>query len=187
MLEATPTILPALFLAVDQVQPLLPVLLNIRLCSLSRICSSRSRVFQTDKPGQVVWHNLLQRLKGARWAYDGFGRMTWRKTGPDAVEQHYRYDDEQRIAEVHFTGHKEFSRAEYRYDALGRRTHKILHRHHKPEETISFLWSGMRMVGESSNLTPDRNTQYLYSEGSWEPLARVDSIGEQADIFWYHT
>jgi uncharacterized protein RhaS with RHS repeats len=113
--------------------------------------------------------------------------MTWRKTGPDAVEQHYRYDDEQRIAEVRFSGHKEFSRAEYRYDALGRRTHKILHRHYKPEETISFLWSGMRMVGESSSLTPDRNTQYLYSEGSWEPLARVDSIGEQADIFWYHT
>ncbi|WP_167738372.1 RHS domain-containing protein [Erwinia sp. QL-Z3] len=113
--------------------------------------------------------------------------MTWRKTGPDAVEQHYRYDDEQRIAEVSFSGHKEFSREEYRYDALGRRTHKILHRHHKPEETISFLWSGMRMVGESSSLTPDRNTQYLYSEGSWEPLARVDSIGEQADIFWYHT
>jgi RHS repeat-associated protein len=142
---------------------------------------------QTDKPGQLVWHNLLQRLKGARWTYDGFGRMTWRKTGPDAVEQHYRYDDEQRIAEVRFSGHKEFSRAEYRYDALGRRTHKILHRHHKPEETISFLWSGLRMVGESSTLTPDRNTQYLYSEGSWEPLARVDSIGEQADIFWYHT
>ncbi|WP_265909423.1 RHS domain-containing protein, partial [Erwinia billingiae] len=113
--------------------------------------------------------------------------MTWRKTGPDAVEQHYRYDDEQRIAEVCFSGHKEFSRAEYRYDALGRRTHKILHRHHKPEETISFLWSGLRMVGESNSLTPDRNTQCLYSEGSWEPLARVDSIGEQADIFWYHT
>jgi len=44
---------------------------------------------QTDKPGQVVWHNLLQRLKGARWAFDGFGRMVWRKSGPDAVEQHF--------------------------------------------------------------------------------------------------
>ncbi len=43
------------------------------------------------------------------------------------------------------------------------------------------------MVGESSSATPERNTQYLYSEGSWEPLARVDSIGEQSDIFWYHT
>jgi hypothetical protein len=81
--------------------------------------------------------------------------MTLRKTGPDAVEQHYRYDDEQRIAQVSFSGHKEFSRGEYRYDALGRRTQKILHRHHKLEETISFLWSGLRVVSESSNLTPE--------------------------------
>ena len=43
------------------------------------------------------------------------------------------------------------------------------------------------MMGESSSLQPARNTQYIYGENSWEPLARVDSIGEQSDIFWYHT
>jgi len=45
----------------------------------------------------------------------------------------------------------------------------------------------MRMVGESSSLQPARNTQYIYGENSWEPLARADSIGQQSDIFWYHT
>ncbi len=43
------------------------------------------------------------------------------------------------------------------------------------------------MVGKSSSLTPECNTQYLYSEGSWEPVARVDSIGGQSETFWYHT
>ncbi|MFG6076004.1 RHS repeat-associated core domain-containing protein [Erwinia sp. OPT-41] len=142
---------------------------------------------QTDSPGETVWRNLLLRLKGARWRYDGFGRMTWRKSSADAVEQHFSYDDEHRVSEVRFDGHREFSRAEYRYDALGRRTQKILHRHGREKEVISFLWSGMRMVGESSSLQPARNTQYIYGENSWEPLARVDSIGEQSDIFWYHT
>jgi len=142
---------------------------------------------QTEKPGETVWRNLLLRLKGARWRYDGFGRMTWRKASSQAVEQHFSYDDEHRISEVRFDGHKEFSRAEYRYDAVGRRIQKILYRHGKEAETVTFIWSGLRMVGESSSLQPARNTQYIYSENSREPLARVNSIGGQSDFFWYHT
>ena len=99
----------------------------------------------------------------------------------------FSYDDEHRVSEVRFDGHKEFSRVEYRYDAVGRRTRKILHRHGRETENITFLWSGLRMGGESSSLTPERNTQYIYSENSREPLARVDSIGEQSETFWYHT
>ncbi len=91
------------------------------------------------------------------------------------------------MTEVRFTGHKACSRVEYRYDPLGRRTQKILHHHNKAAETVTFLWSGLRMVGESSSAAPERDTQYLYSEGSWEPIARVDTLGEQSDIFWYHT
>ncbi len=142
---------------------------------------------QTDRPGDIVWHNLLKRLKGARWRHDGFGRMTWRRAAEGAPEQHFTYDDEHRVTEVRFDGDREYIRAEYRYDALGRRTQKILHRHGKKTEVISFLWSGLRMVGESSSLQPARNTQYIYSEGSWEPVARVDSIGGQSETFWYHT
>ncbi|MEI2266131.1 hypothetical protein [Erwinia sp. CGal63] len=92
------------------------------------------------------------------------------------LKKHFSYDDEHRISEVRFDGHKEFSCAEYRYDAVGRRIQKILHRHSKEAETVTFIWSGLRMVGESSSLQPARNTQYIYSENSWKPLARVDSI-----------
>ncbi|WP_370276874.1 RHS repeat-associated core domain-containing protein [Kosakonia sp. CCTCC M2018092] len=43
------------------------------------------------------------------------------------------------------------------------------------------------MVGETSDSHPDAAVQYIYTENSYEPLARVDSHGEHADIFWYHT
>ena len=43
------------------------------------------------------------------------------------------------------------------------------------------------MVGETSDSHPDAAVQYIHTENSYEPLARVDSHGEHADIFWYHT
>jgi len=133
---------------------------------------------RTDAPGQVVWHNLLQRLKGARWQYDGFGRLTWRRAARDGVEQHFAWDDEHRVSEVTLSGHREFSRVAYRYDLLGRRTQKILHRHgESPDdaEIVTFHWTGLQMVGEQSSRQPARSTQYIYAEGGWEPLARVEA------------
>ncbi|MGR4051840.1 HNH/endonuclease VII fold putative polymorphic toxin, partial [Kosakonia cowanii] len=56
----------------------------------------------------------------------------------------------------------------------------------KPERT-QYAWSGLQMVGETSDTHPDAAVQYIYTENSYEPLARVDSHGEHADIFWYHT
>ncbi|WP_375224216.1 RHS repeat-associated core domain-containing protein [Erwinia amylovora] len=43
------------------------------------------------------------------------------------------------------------------------------------------------MVGERSSRTPQRRTRYIYGEGGWEPLARVDSVGDPGEVFWYHT
>ena len=43
------------------------------------------------------------------------------------------------------------------------------------------------MVGETSDINPDAAVQYIYTENSYEPLARVDSHGEHAENFWYHT
>ncbi|QNQ18529.1 hypothetical protein HF650_01415 [Kosakonia sp. SMBL-WEM22] len=43
------------------------------------------------------------------------------------------------------------------------------------------------MVGETSDSHPDAAVQYIYTENSYEPLARVDSHGQHAEIFWYHT
>ncbi|QNQ18537.1 hypothetical protein HF650_01505 [Kosakonia sp. SMBL-WEM22] len=43
------------------------------------------------------------------------------------------------------------------------------------------------MLGETSDSHPDAAVQYIHTENSYEPLARVDSHGEHADIFWYYT
>ncbi|WP_230469570.1 hypothetical protein [Gibbsiella quercinecans] len=132
----------------------------------------------------AVWHNLLQRLGGTRW---GFGRLNWRHNGPQGEEQRFSYDAEHRLASVIFTGNPHYQRAEYCYDALGCRSQKILYPHHGEPETITFHWNGLRMVGEQSSLHPEQATRYLYQENSWEPLARVDSIGESSEVYWYHT
>ncbi|NUL38953.1 RHS domain-containing protein [Kosakonia sacchari] len=43
------------------------------------------------------------------------------------------------------------------------------------------------MVGECSDSNPDAAVQYIYTENSYEPLARVDSRSEHAEVYWYHT
>lgn len=137
---------------------------------------------------QPVWNNLLRRLDGVRREYDGFGRMTERHDAHRGVTQRYSYDDEHRISQVIIDGDTEFTKAEYRYDALGRRTEKQVWRRHarKPERT-QYAWSGLQMVGESSDSNPDASVQYVYTENSYEPLARIDSHGLHSEVYWYHT
>ncbi len=104
------------------------------------------------------------------------------------MTQRFSYDDEHRISRVEIDGDAKYTRAEYRYDALGRRTEKQVWRRHarKPERT-QYAWPGLQMVGETSDSHPDAAVQYIRTENSYEPLARVDSHGQHAKIFWYHT
>ena len=142
---------------------------------------------RTEEHRNPVWHNLLLRLDGLKLDYDGFGRLT-RRQDKSGVIQHFAYDDEQRVKEITFTGHAEFKKVEYRYDPLGRRTHKILWRYgEKDPETIRFDWQGLQLAGEQSDREPDHYVQYVYTEGSYEPLARVDSVYDDCEIYWYHT
>ncbi|MGW9902749.1 YD repeat-containing protein [Cronobacter sp. 153480017-3] len=142
---------------------------------------------RTEAHRNPVWHNLLLRLDGLKLDYDGFGRLIQRRD-KSGVIQHFTYDDEQRVREIRFEGNTEFRRVEYRYDPLGRRTHKILWRHNDPQpETIRFDWQGLQLAGEQSDREPGNNVQYVYTEGSYEPLARVDSVFDDCEIYWYHT
>ncbi|ELY4008042.1 RHS domain-containing protein [Cronobacter dublinensis] len=142
---------------------------------------------RTEEHRNPVWHNLLLRLDGLKLDYDGFGRLT-RRQDKNGVVQHFAYDDEQRVKEIRFEGNSEFRRVEYRYDPLGRRTHKILWRYaEKDPETIRFDWQGLQLAGEQSDREPDHYVQYVYTEGSYEPLARVDSVFDDCEIYWYHT
>jgi len=63
----------------------------------------------------------------------------------------------------------------------------VWRRHARKPERTQYALSGLQMVGETSDSHPDAVVQYIYTENSDEPLARVDSHGEHADIFWYHT
>jgi len=143
---------------------------------------------RTTPEMQPVWNNLLKRLDGVSREYDGFGHMTVRHDTHRRVTQRFSYDDGHRISRVEIDGDAELTKAEYRYDALGRRTEKQVWRRHarKPERT-QYAWSGLQIVGETSDSHPDAAVQYIHTENSCEPLARVDSHGEHADIFWYHT
>ncbi|MDI6460589.1 RHS repeat-associated core domain-containing protein [Cronobacter malonaticus] len=142
---------------------------------------------RTEEHRNPVWHNLLLRLDGLKLDYDGFGRLIQRRD-KSGVIQHFAYDDEQRVKEIRFEGNAEFRRVEYRYDPLGRRTHKVLWRYNDPQpETIRFDWQGLQLVGEQSDREPDHYVQYVYTEGSYEPLARVDSVFDDCEIYWYHT
>ncbi|MGY5359883.1 RHS repeat-associated core domain-containing protein, partial [Cronobacter dublinensis] len=142
---------------------------------------------RTEEHRNPVWHNLLLRLDGLKLDYDGFGRLVQRRD-KSGVIQHFTYDDEQRVKEITFTGHAEYRKVEYRYDPLGRRTHKVLWRYgEKDPETIRFDWQGLQLAGEQSDKEPDHYVQYVYTEGSYEPLARVDSVFDDCEIYWYHT
>ncbi|EGT5207001.1 TPA: hypothetical protein JD203_00500 [Cronobacter sakazakii] len=142
---------------------------------------------RTEEHRNPVWHNLLLRLDGLKLGYDGFGRLIQRRD-KSGVIQHFAYDDEQRVKEIRFEGNTEFRRVEYRYDPLGRRTHKVLWRYgEKAPETIRFDWQGLQLAGEQSDREPDHYVQYVYTEGSYEPLARVDSVFDDCEIYWYHT
>jgi len=72
------------------------------------------------------------------------------------VTQRFSYDDEHRISQVTIEGDAEYTRAEYRYDAPGRRTEKQVWRRYarKPERT-QYAWSGLQMVDETSDSHPD--------------------------------
>ncbi|EJQ8001016.1 DNA/RNA non-specific endonuclease [Cronobacter sakazakii] len=142
---------------------------------------------RTEEHRNPVWHNLLLRLDGLKLDYDGFGRLIQRRDKSGLI-QHFAYDDEQRVKEIRFEGNSEFRKVEYRYDPLGRRTHKVLWRYNDPQpETIRFDWQGLQLAGEQSDREPDHYVQYVYTEGSYEPLARVDSIFDDCEIYWYHT
>ncbi len=42
------------------------------------------------------------------------------------------------------------------------------------------------MVGEESDARPDAKIQHVYEEGGFTPLARVESFGASAQVYWYH-
>ncbi len=132
----------------------------------------------------LVVHNKLLTYQDKRYRYDGFGRLIEKRKGSQVV-QRFAYDAEHRIKEIRTRdGHRE-TVLSMTYDPLGRRIAKAERDGNGVllGET-RFDWDGLKLLQEHRH---GRSSLYVYSsEGSYDPLARVDGVGPEARIRYYH-
>ena len=132
-----------------------------------------------------VTDNRLQHWQALFMKYDHWGNLVSRRNG--LYEQHYVYDAENRLVSARGTGPEGRFEARYHYDALGRRTRKIVTTTHGTTDT-RFLWQGYRLlqVQQESGL---RSTYVYDPNEAWSPLARVDHLRDQSsgEIYWFNT
>ncbi|MBA1246436.1 RHS domain-containing protein [Pseudomonas luteola] len=130
--------------------------------------------------------NRLKVWKDLRLTYDAWGNMSERHS-PNGY-QRFTYDCENRLVKAEtYRGHDSLSQASYEYDCLGRRIAKHVLTEDKTE-TTRFRWQGLRMLQEQKS---DLYSLYIYEQGSYAPLARVDTEPNQPDAkpkrYYFHT
>ena len=132
-----------------------------------------------------VTDNRLQHWQALFMKYDHWGNLVSRRIG--LYEQHYAYDAENRLVSARGTGPEGRFEARYHYDALGRRTRKIVTTTHGTTDT-RFLWQGYRLLQEQQQT--GLCSTYIYDPNeAWSPLARVDHLRDQnsGEINWFNT
>ena len=132
-----------------------------------------------------VTDNRLQHWQALFMKYDHWGNLVSRRNG--LYEQHYAYDAENRLVSARGTGPEGRFEARYHYDALGRRTRKIVTTTHGTTDT-RFLWQGYRLLQEQQQT--GLCSTYIYDPNeAWSPLARVDHLRDQnsGEINWFNT
>ncbi len=137
-----------------------------------------------DDPVPVT-DNRLQHWQALFMKYDHWGNLVSRRNG--LYEQHYAYDAENRLVSARGTGPEGRFEARYHYDALGRRTRKIVTTTHGTTDT-RFLWQGYRLLQEQQE--SGLCSTYVYDPNeAWSPLARVDHLRDQSsgEIYWFNT
>ncbi|QKZ07625.1 RHS domain-containing protein [Pseudomonas eucalypticola] len=131
-----------------------------------------------------VKDNRLRNWQNNEYRYDPWGNLIEKRSGQRQV-QYFKYDCENRlVASETLVQGRLHSKGRYQYDSLGRRIGKSAEQDGQVQEK-RFLWQGLRMLQE---LTPERDSLYLYEPGSYAPLARVDRTeGEAQQRYYYHT
>ena len=132
-----------------------------------------------------VTDNRLQHWQALFMKYDHWGNLVSRRN--ELYEQHYAYDAENRLVSARGTGPEGRFEARYHYDALGRRTRKIVTTTHGTTDT-RFLWQGYRLLQEQQQT--GLCSTYIYDPNeAWSPLARVDHLRDQSngEIYWFNT
>lgn len=122
-----------------------------------------------------VRDNLVRVFEDKRYFYDGHGRLI-RKLAGKHTEQIFTWDEENNLIEVRTTRRPGTELATiqttgFDYDAIGRRVAK----HDKFGITI-FIWEGMRLIEERRGSAV---ISYVYANGNYVPLARLDADGDQ--------
>lgn len=156
---------------------------------LTQVRGEISEQFAHDPAG-----NLLQERKAniqgnqllfqgdRHYQYDEFGRLSQeaRGTGGKLVTQ-YQYDSQHCLIQV---SKPDGSKANYRYDAFGRRIEKLVTNKLGESKTTEFLWQGDKLLAESGD---GHYQTYLYEYGTFKPLALIEGEGPQAaKPYFYH-
>lgn len=127
-----------------------------------------------------VANNRLLTYQDKRYRYDGFGRVIEKHSARRGV-QHFSYDAEQRLAYVR---NADGSVVEMTYDPLGRRIAKTTRdRNGVQLSQTRFTWDALQLLQEHCN---QQTSLYLYADEGYEPLARVDGLGDLQKIRYYH-
>ena len=126
---------------------------------------------------------LLQ-FQGWQYRHDAYGNVISRGH-PNQAKQTYQYDGDNRLVIAQTSDMK----AQYHYDALGRRIHKVVESRAygtlKRHET-HFVWQGLRLLQEQDINTGKCQT-YCYEEhGSYTPLAVIVKQPSGYHYYWHH-
>ena len=136
------------------------------------------------RPGVgLVVHNKLITYQDKRYRYDSFGRLVEKRSARRAV-QLFKYDAESRVVEIRNQHAANETVITMTYDPLGRRITKTEQNSNgNTLGTTRFVWDGLQLIQEHRN---NQTSLYLYEDGSYEALARVDGLGPLQRIRYYH-
>jgi RHS repeat-associated protein len=144
-----------------------------------------------DHPGGYVEYNRLRMFEDKRFEYDRFGRLSRKLSGRGPTkEQTFEYDDWHQLKTAVTKDRIGIATTHFEYDALGRRVRKL----NGGYASTDFLWDGMRLIQETYH---DRRGEealtYLYEDGSYVPLARMDHHAPAANdsgvadaVYYFH-
>nr|WP_301539862.1 RHS repeat-associated core domain-containing protein [Providencia stuartii] len=126
---------------------------------------------------------LLQ-FQGWQYHHDAYGNVISREH-PNQVKQTYQYDGDNRLVIAQTSDVK----AQYHYDALGRRIHKVVESRAHGKLTrheTHFVWQGLRLLQEQ-DINTGKHQTYCYEEhGSYTPLAVIVKQPAGYRYYWHH-
>ncbi|HGN9102129.1 TPA: RHS repeat-associated core domain-containing protein, partial [Providencia stuartii] len=126
---------------------------------------------------------LLQ-FQGWQYRHDAYGNVISRGH-PNQAKQTYQYDGDNRLVIAQTSDMK----AQYHYDALGRRIHKVVESRAHGKLTrheTHFVWQGLRLLQEQ-DINTGKHQTYCYEEhGSYTPLAVIVKQPAGYRYYWHH-